>query len=317
MGTLAALVLLVAQEETVRAAVTRALVPLQKSAAEYPNQRTCFSCHNQTLPLLAFTLARERGIAVDEKVVKDVVRFTAASLEGGKEAYASGKGQGGKSATASYGLWTLELGGYKPDATTARVAEFLLGDDKGRPFWKPPSNRPPLEFTPFTTTALSIRALQTFGTEGQKDRIAGRIEAAKTWLLETKPAETEERVFRLYGLHYVGAEVKDAVRELLETQQKDGGWGQKEGMESDAYATGSALLALHQAGGTAVADAAWQRGLRFLLSTQKEDGTWHVKTRSKPIQSYFESGFPHGKDQFISISATGWAAAALALSLPK
>ena len=42
-----------------------------------------------------------------------------------------------------------------------------------------------------------------------------------------------------------------------------------------------------------------------------------MKSRSKPFQPYYESGFPHGKDQFISISASGWATAALALACPK
>jgi hypothetical protein len=40
-----------------------------------------------------------------------------------------------------------------------------------------------------------------------------------------------------------------------------------------------------------------------------------VKTRSKPIQTYYESGYPHGKDQFISISAASWATIALALAV--
>jgi hypothetical protein len=54
-----------------------------------------------------------------------------------------------------------------------------------------------------------------------------------------------------------------------------------------------------------------------LLKTQQADGTWHVVTRSKPIQTYFETGFPHGKDQFISSAATGWAATALALAIEQ
>src|SRR5262245_47690417 len=41
-----------------------------------------------------------------------------------------------------------------------------------------------------------------------------------------------------------------------------------------------------------------------------------VKTRSRPFQVYFESGFPYEKDQWISISATSWATAALALTVP-
>ncbi len=63
-------------------------------------------------------------------------------------------------------------------------------------------------------------------------------------------------------------------------------------------------------------DPSYRRGLAFLIRTQEADGSWHVTSRSKPFQTYFESGFPHGKDQFISIAATAWATAALVLGLP-
>ena len=107
-----------------------------------------------------------------------------------------------------------------------------------------------------------------------------------------------------------------AARELLKGQRPDGGWAQKGGMDSDAYATGSALVALHQAGGLATSDPVYRRGVTFLLKTQREDGSWLVHTRSRPFQTYYESGFPHGKDQFISMAASGWATTALALACP-
>ena len=44
-------------------------------------------------------------------------------------------------------------------------------------------------------------------------------------------------------------------------------------MESDAYATGSALAALHEAGGMATTSAEYQRGLRWLLAHQLADGS--------------------------------------------
>ena len=44
---------------------------------------------------------------------------------------------------------------------------------------------------------------------------------------------------------------------------------------------------------------------------------WLSKSRSHPFQTYFESGFPHGPDQFISIAGSGWATAALVLACPK
>jgi squalene cyclase len=75
-------------------------------------------------------------------------------------------------------------------------------------------------------------------------------------------------------------------------------------------------VVLHQAGGLPVSDAVYQRGVKFLLQSQREDGSWYVKSRSRPFQTYYESGFPHGKDQFISIAASSWAATALALACP-
>jgi len=83
--------------------------------------------------------------------------------------------------------------------------------------------------------------------------------------------------------------------------------------ESNAYATGKALVALHTAG-VAVSDPAYQRGVEFLMNTQMEDGSWYVKTRAGGIQPYFESGFPHSVDQWISAAATNWATMALSLS---
>ena len=88
-------------------------------------------------------------------------------------------------------------------------------------------------------------------------------------------------------------------------------------MGSDAYATGSALVALCLAGGLATDEPAYRRGVAFLLREQRADGSWLVKSRSKPFQPYYESGFPHGNDQFISMAATSWAVTALALTCPK
>lgn len=82
-------------------------------------------------------------------------------------------------------------------------------------------------------------------------------------------------------------------------------------MASDAYATGQALVALREAGTMAVTDPAYRRGVEYLLSTQLEDGSWYVRSRAIPFQPYFESGFPHGLDQWISAAATNWATRAL------
>src|SRR5207247_5569973 len=95
------------------------------------------------------------------------------------------------------------------------------------------------------------------------------------------------------------------------------GWPQLPTLASDAYATGLALYALHEGGGLAVDHPAYQRGVEFLLRTQLADGSWFVASRSFPIVEYSKSGFPHGRSQFISASATCWATMALTLTTPS
>jgi len=62
----------------------------------------------------------------------------------------------------------------------------------------------------------------------------------------------------------------------------------------------------------AVTDPVYKRGVEYLRNTQLADGSWYVKTRTFPVQPFFESDFPHGVDQFISAAATNWAVLALA-----
>jgi hypothetical protein len=62
-------------------------------------------------------------------------------------------------------------------------------------------------------------------------------------------------------------------------------------------------------------DAIFRHGIEYLLRAQLEDGTWFVRTRAVGMQSYFETGFPHGPNQFISATATAWAAIALTYAI--
>jgi putative heme-binding domain-containing protein len=301
----------------VRAAAERALTAIQKSTEEYPKHRDCFSCHHQAAPTLALTLAKRRGFTIDEESLRAQAELTHADLHGAVENYRQGRDQGGGATRAGYALWTLELGGWKPDETTAAVVSFLLQRDKDRDHWGTSSRRPPSESSDFTTTYVALRALRTFGTPEENQRIAARRDRVRRWLIATPGRETEDRVFRLWGLKDAGAgdaEIQAAVKELCDSQRPDGGWPQIDRHESDAYATGSALVALQLQGGLCTDDAVYRKGIAYLLHTQREDGTWHVKSRSKPFQTYFESGFPHGPDQFISMAASSWAAAALVLA---
>ncbi|MBM3457644.1 MAG: hypothetical protein FJX77_03805 [Armatimonadetes bacterium] len=302
----------------IRAAIQGALPHLERGGAGYVKQRGCFACHHQTAAILAFRAAQSQGIPVSDAALQEQVEFTRSSLEKGRENYLQGKGQGGQVETAGYALLGLELAGRRPDPVTDAVAHYLLLRDADAGYWKVTANRPPSEASSFSATYLALRSLRVFGTAEQKEGIAGRRTRVLAWLQATSARDTEDRVFRLWALREAGSapdELAAAAAELLQTQRADGGWAQLEGMESDAYATGTALSVLHETGRLKAGDPAYRRGLRFLLGSRRPEGVWQVVSRSKPFQPYFESGFPYGKDQWISSAATGWAVVALANGL--
>jgi hypothetical protein len=346
--------------ESIRAAIGRGLpLLLNASAQEYPKHRDCFSCHNQAVPAVALSLARQRGFAVDAQMLRTIAEHTEADLNGAIDDYRKGQGQPGGVIRAGYALWAVETIGWPADETTAAVVHYLTEALGQHDHWSTQSKRAPSESSNFTATALALRGLQAFTvpipretsddrkpsqstSKPQVNRAVGWRARTLGWLQRAQPKETEDRVFRLWGLKHAGASPDDldaAVTDLLKTQRPDGGWSQliepadaaktndgkglavagrtpAPALTSDAYATGSALVVLHLAGAVRTDHPAYHHGLNFLIRSQREDGSWYVKSRSHPFQTYFESGFPHGPDQFISAAATGWAVAALALACP-
>ena len=301
----------------VREAIQKSLALLELAAEGSSSNRMCFTCHGQAMPVIAFAVAIEQGFDLNQKGFDKQVEHTYQHLRRGRKAYKEGKGQGGGVDTAGYALWTLEDGGRERDEVINAVMDYIFKKQKKEGHWQASSNRPPSEASSFTSTYLALRAVDAFGNKQQFDKAENAKTRAAKWLQETPAVDTEDTVFALLSGEYAPVEnshLDSLVDRLKSEQNEDGGWAQTADMESDAYATGTVLYALHHSG-VSSRDPTWQRGIAYLREAQKPDGSWYVKSRSKPFQTYFETGFPHGKDQFISTSATAWAALALMYSL--
>jgi len=262
---------------------------------------------------MALQTARQNGFPVDLKALESQRRESdrrRARITG--EMYElTGAINGGMG--HGYQLLGQAALGTEPSDFTDAATFFLTGLQTAKGHWASLAHRPPQEDSDITATALALRGLRAYG-EGAE--VEAAISRGRSWLVNTPAISSEDRAMRLLGLVWArgdGAEISSARRQILEAQLPSGGWSQTPGRAADAYATGQALTAL-RASGVSPQNRAFTEGVRFLVGTQLADGSWRVSTR-RVVSGlpHFETGYPHGIDQFISYAGASWATTALAV----
>jgi len=313
------------QANSIRSAVQDSLPLLQRADSYFTKSTGCFSCHNNSMQAMALGFARKRGLRIDEQTAAAQVRFNVQALEGLRDkmhqGYVFAVADTFSDFVVGYALLGLHAESYQADLNTDAAAMLIQSRQKPNGEWPYPRAdiRPPICSDYIGQTAVAMRALQVYAPKTAKAECDKSVRLAASWLAKAQSLHNEDRCWRLTGLAWAGtdqAATRKAMQEVLTTQRPDGGWSDLPSMPSTPYATGRSLVAL-QIGGLPVSDPAYQRGIKFLLATQQEDGTWYTKTRALGFQPYFDGSFPHGYDQWISAAATSWAAMALSLALPE
>jgi ankyrin repeat protein len=301
--------------------VRRGVAVLERTSATFLERGACGACHAQNVTDIAVMAAKRRGVDVDTKNALQRAGGAAAQF-GALATQLVERIDGPVVDIFSYALTQLAADGYPADRATDalvfNIAAQQLADGSWHALAGP--TRPPIEDGNFSRTALGIRAFSAYAIPARQAELKERIQRATSWLKTAKAVTNEDRSFRLLGLAWSGADagtLRGVARAVIDDQRADGGWGQRAELASDAYATGLAIFALRESGAVPPGDPAIQKGTKFLLGSQRADGTWYVRSRSPKFQPYFESGFPYGHDQWISSMATGWATAALATTLPE
>jgi ankyrin repeat protein len=306
------------QPRSTRAALESALVRLQPISPVLYDNRKCIACHHQTLPLMAMAIAGARAIPIERERMAHPIRSIVDVWNGRREDLMIGREVAGGANELAYGLVALAEARVPPNSATDAAIANLLALQRGDGSWVFLDTRPPqADNSPISFTAMAIRGLDVYTPPALRDEIKMRVTRAQRYLRTASATSTQDEAFKLLGLVWSRApraEIASQRARVAALQRPDGGWAQLSTMDSDAYASGEALYALGVSG-LAATDAAYQRGLKYLLRTQLDDGSWFVRSRAFGFQPYFESGFPHGRDQFISASATAWAAMALAGAL--
>jgi squalene-hopene/tetraprenyl-beta-curcumene cyclase len=281
--------------EQARKSAERGLAFLEKDAAAWKKQRKCATCHHGTMTVWALSEAKAQGYPVKKETLADSVTWTKERLKGIDKPRDPRPGWKMVNTPALY-LALMALTVPKQDALSAdefkQIAGHLFRHQESDGSWSwasaPAQNRPPPVFeSDEVATLLASAALAPHVPKGPKAKSEARAsrEKAAAWLAKTKPTHTTQALL-LWLLSDMQAgqppkKIQERITTILGRQNKDGGWGQVQGLASDAYATGQVLYFLGWAG-VKKDRGEIQRAVSFLVAHQKEDGSWPMKSRAHP-----------------------------------
>src|SRR5437667_12371723 len=145
------------------------------------NARRCVSCHSNSLPAMTVALARKKGFAVNEEQAKKELGFAVATDKPYLEPMRLGSTIGGASDTLGYTLMGMAAAGYPADALTDAHIHYFSIYQFPDGAWRTTSYRPPEEYSPFTTTAVALRAIRLYPIPGRREEFEERFARAKRW----------------------------------------------------------------------------------------------------------------------------------------
>jgi regulation of enolase protein 1 (concanavalin A-like superfamily) len=291
-----------------RQTAERAIPYIEKDGTAWIKERNCLSCHYSGYMLWSLRDASQRGFAIDKARLAESTNWGLSQTQGhGIEGAAQLLIARDRSDRSEK---TMKL------IATLRDA-IIKGQEKDG-FWKPggqlPAQKRPVTETTQVSTMLCVLALDSLDAPNEKG-IEARDKALK-WLKATPPngknpaVSSEWYAVRLLIEKKFGDQKQvEALRDqILSAQQSDGGWGWLWADKSDAFGTGLSLYAISQAG-TPSSHPAIQNAWKFLIETQKDNGSWVVNGTKTAT-----SGKPH---PFSGFWGSTWALLGLSHSLPS
>jgi Ankyrin repeats (3 copies)/Squalene-hopene cyclase C-terminal domain len=308
------------KSENAREAAEKSLTLLQQTSGSFFREGGCVACHAQNLTGMAVSVARANGARIDETAAAEQLKTVKLQFASADQILLQRMDTPGGVDLVMYPVLQFAAEHAAPDRAIDAMIHNIAGQQRSGGNWHVPGiARPPMEDGDFSRTAIALRCLSLYSFPGRKAEFDQRIAHAAAWLKSANPRTTEDRSMQLLGLKWANADrrsLEDPLKRLMALQHSDGGWAQTPNLASDAYATGQVLYTMHELGIPAT-DPAYRSGVAFLLSTQREDGSWFVTSRAPKFQPYFQSGVAYNHDQWISAAGTAWAAMGLSYAVPE
>jgi len=200
-----------------RAAAVRALPMLQRSVRTFVENRSCVSCHHNSVAVLALRTARRQGLPVDAAVIDAVETKTFRQLRSATavDDAVQAVGMADPTPGESYLLMAAHAANLPLDLATTtwatRIARWQ--DEDGH--WTTSDFRPPHSSSLFTATATAVQAIRAYmPTELATERDRA-VQRAAAWLRSNRPRSTEDAAFKLMGLAWAGASADDEFRHCI------------------------------------------------------------------------------------------------------
>jgi hypothetical protein len=310
-----------AATDQARTVVERGIHFLEVDAVKWKAERGCATCHHGMLTVWALSEAKAQGYPVNELALADFIAWAKnGSVPPLDQPRDPRPGWRLVSQRAVYlGMMSHNLPILSRDELH-RVSVHLARHQEpdGAYELPPPANGPPPVFfeSREVVALFAVLAWEPYVSADPEETAANRASREKTeaWLSTNPSTETTQAVaLRLLVEVRAGrpdTRLKPSIERLLKCQNSDGGWSQEKGLTSDAYATGQALYALSFAGLKRDRPEI-QRAIRFLVSTQREDGSWPVTPRNYPGVDWKRTGLA------MNYFGSSWAVLGLARYVPS
>lgn len=302
-----------------QAAITRAMAFLRDDVQKWRTERQCATCHHGTFTVWTQAEAQRRGLPVDAEQFAETLKWTKERLSKIDEPRAT---QPGASMVNTPALFLAMVAQYVSgqQAISAEELAKIRGhlvrhqETGGEWAWSsaPAKNRPPPVFeSNEVATLLALLALPD-DDAALSDELRESRKKGIEWLSKADATDTTQAAALrlLWKARTDPASIPAGIEKFLLRQRADGGFAQLADRPSDAYATGQALYILSLLGVPADRPE-MQRGVNFLVTTQRDDGSWEMVRRGH------EGVTPGPFIMPITYFGSAWATLGLLRTVPK
>ena len=289
----------------------RAIEYLSREVAVWKSENKCYSCHNNGDAARALYMARRLSYRLERNPLAETTGWLKQP-----ENWRNNRGKGPysdkKLADIQFAFALSEAvksGDVKHKKPLRLAAQKVASYQEPDGSWKLDADQVVGSPATYGRTLGTVIARQIL-LRADGNRFQQQTQRAEQWLLKKKPKTVLDAAAVLLALASLNtqetAEQRSRCFEVIRKgENPDGGWGPYVNSVAEPFDTALVLLALSQHPKQKETNTLIERGRRYLVTSQYEDGSWQETTRPANAESYAQR-----------ISTSGWATMALLATRP-